>query len=200
LRGADGFYWRGVGEFASYRTVGHSDALVKCPRRANGRNSAPATSNKQKLWYEQTISEKKQRRNIMKIQRFAIALTLLNLALLIFLVVQNRKAEAQNVAPVLRGRELEIVDDQGRVRASIKVQPADPKAKTASGKPYPDTVILRLIDPNGRPEVKLGASEQGSGLGLMGETDSTYIVLKAEGPDSSLKMINQEGRQQVIKP
>jgi len=136
----------------------------------------------------------------MKIQRFALALTLLNLALLIFLVVQNRKAEAQNVAPVLRGRELEIVDDQGRVRASIKVQPADPNAKTASGKPYPETVILRLIDPKGRPEVKLGASEQGSGLGLMGETDSTYIVLKAEGPDSSLKMINQEGRQQVIKP
>lgn len=136
----------------------------------------------------------------MKIQRFALALTLLNLALLIFLVVQNRKAEAQNVAPALRGRELEIVDDQGRVRASIKVQPADPKAKTASGKPYPDTVILRLIDPKGRPEVKLGASEQGSGLGLMGETDSTYIVLKAEGPDSSLKLINLEGRQQVIKP
>src|SRR5205085_10056156 len=115
-------------------------------------------------------------------------------------VVQNQKAEAGNVAPVLRGRELEIVDDQGRVRASLKVQPADPKARTASGKPYPDTVILRLIDPKGRPEVKLGASEQGAGLGLMGETDSTYVVLKAEGLDSYLNMINQDGRQQLIKP
>jgi len=136
----------------------------------------------------------------MKVQRLFITLTLVNIGLVIFLLLQLRRVQADSVAPVLRGRELEIVDDQGRVRASIKVQPAEPGAKTASGKPYPDTVILRLIDPKGRPEVKLGASEQGSGLGLMGETDSTYIVLKAEGPDSSLKMINQEGRQQLIKP
>jgi catechol 2,3-dioxygenase-like lactoylglutathione lyase family enzyme len=44
----------------------------------------------------------------MKIQRFALALTLLNIALLVFLVVEHRKAEAQNVAPVLRGRELQF--------------------------------------------------------------------------------------------
>jgi hypothetical protein len=60
--------------------------------------------------------------------------------------------------------------------------------------------MFRLIDPNGRPEVKLGASVQGAGLGLAGETDTTYITLKAEGPDSSLKMTNKDGRQQLIKP
>jgi len=136
----------------------------------------------------------------MKMQRLFMALTIVNLGLLMFLLAQLRRVEADSVAPVLRGRELEIVDDQGRVRASIKVQPADPKAKLPNGKPYPETVILRLIDPKGRPEVKLGASEQGSGLGLIGETDSTYVVLKAEGLDSSLKMINQDGRQQLIKP
>src|SRR5262249_149148 len=140
------------------------------------------------------------RRKTMKIQRLHIALTIVNLGLLIFLLAQIRRVDAEGVAPVLRGRALEIVDDQSRVRASILVQPADPKARTASGKPYPETVILRLVDAKGRPEVKLGASEQGSGLGLIGETDSTYVVLKAEGSDSSLKMINQEGRQQIIKP
>ena len=57
---------------------------------------------------------------------------------------------------------LEIVDDQGRVRASVKVQPGG----TANGQPYPETVILRLIDPNGRPSVKLAGSEQGAGLSL----------------------------------
>ncbi len=55
----------------------------------------------------------------MKIQRFAIALTLINLALLILLLAQKLSAGAQNVAPVLRGRALEIVDSEGRVRASI---------------------------------------------------------------------------------
>ena len=55
----------------------------------------------------------------MKIQRFAIAVTLINLALLTFLVAQNRKVEAQKVTPMLRGHGLEIVEGQGSVRANI---------------------------------------------------------------------------------
>ena len=147
----------------------------------------------------------------MKIQRFLIALTLVNLGLMIFLLAQIRRVDAGSVgargvepgspAPVLRGRELEIVDDQGRVRASIKIQAGDPNYKWPDGKTgYPESVMLRLVDPKGRPEVKLGASVEGAGLGLAGETDTTYITLKAEGPDSSLKMTNKDGKQQLIKP
>ncbi len=132
----------------------------------------------------------------MKIQRLLIALTVVNLGLLMFLLAQIRPPEAHSGAPVLRGRALEIVDDQGRVRASIKVQPAG----TANGKPYPETVILRLIDPKGRPSVKLGGSERGAGLGLAGDSDPTYITLKAEGAGSSLKLTNKDGREQLIKP
>ena len=52
-----------------------------------------------------------------------VALTLANLGLLVLLLARAGAPEAQ--APtVLRGRALELVDDQGRVRASIKVQPA----------------------------------------------------------------------------
>ena len=43
----------------------------------------------------------------MKIQRVAIALTVVNLGLLIFLLAQIRNAGAQDVAPLLRGRGLE---------------------------------------------------------------------------------------------
>ena len=133
----------------------------------------------------------------MKIQEFLVALTVVNLGLLTFALAQNqRAAAAQDVAPVLRGRAFEIVDEQGRVRASIKLHPAG----TANGQPYPETVILRLIDPQGRPTVKLGASEQGAGLGLAGAFDSTSITLKAEGPGTSLRMTNKDGRQQLIKP
>jgi hypothetical protein len=117
-----------------------------------------------------------------------------------FLVAQIRRVQADGVAPVLRGRALEIVDDQGRVRASIKVQPADESKRMPNGKTVPENVILRLIDANGRPEVKLGASLQGAGLGLIGETDSTYVVLQADLADSSLKLTNKDGRQQLIKP
>jgi len=34
-------------------------------------------------------------------------------------------------------------------------------------------VVVRLIDSNGRPEVKIAASVEGAGIGLVGETDST---------------------------
>lgn len=64
----------------------------------------------------------------MKIQRLLIDLTAVNLGLL-FLLAQLRPAETHSVAPVLRGRALEIVDDRGRVRASITVQPADQKVR-----------------------------------------------------------------------
>jgi hypothetical protein len=43
-----------------------------------------------------------------------------------------------------------------------------------NGKTHPETVILRWIDPNGRPSVKLEASEHGSALGLGGASDPTY--------------------------
>jgi hypothetical protein len=126
---------------------------------------------------------------------------LINLVILIFNLVQARSATAEGVAPSLRGRALEIVDDQGRVRASIKIHPEDKTAKMPDGKTgYPETVMFRLIDANGRPEVKLGASEHGGGLGLIGDSDSTHVLLKAEGKDSSLKLTNKDGRQQIIKP
>ena len=57
----------------------------------------------------------------MKIQRLRIALTVVNMVLLVFSLVQSRTVGAQGVAPVLRGRALQIVDDHGRVRASIQV-------------------------------------------------------------------------------
>jgi hypothetical protein len=39
----------------------------------------------------------------MRIQRIAIGLTVVNLGLLIFLLAQIHHADAQNLAPVLRG-------------------------------------------------------------------------------------------------
>jgi hypothetical protein len=130
----------------------------------------------------------------MKNQRVLVALTVVNLGLLVFLLAQIRLPEAHSVEPVLRGRALEIVDEQGRVRASIKVLPAG----SANGISYPATVILRLVDPKGRPPVKLVASEQGAGLLLMGDSDSTYVRL--DGATSSLKLTNKDGREQLIKP
>lgn len=137
----------------------------------------------------------------MKTQRLVIVLTVINLVILLINLAHSRPATADGVAPVLRGRALEIVDDHGRVRASIKVHPADQTARRPDGKTgYPETVMFRLIDANGRPEVKLGASAQGGGLGLVGDSDATQVLLQAEGAGSSLRLTNKDGQRQLIKP
>jgi hypothetical protein len=137
----------------------------------------------------------------MKTHRVLIALTIANFALLVLSLVRPRSVDAQSAAQVLRGRTLEIVDDHGKVRASITVFPADPNVKMPDGtKGYPETVLLRLINSKGRPNVKLQASEDGSGLGLGGDLDPTYMQFLARGTDTSLKFTNKDGREKVIKP
>ena len=139
----------------------------------------------------------------MKNQRLLVVLTVLNILLLGFSLAQTRVilAEGQGIAPVLRGRALEVVDDRGRVRASITVIPADPDFKMPDGtRGYPETVLLRLITSKGRPNVKLSATERGAGLGLGGESDPTYVQILAEGSGTSLKLTNKDGREQLIEP
>ncbi len=137
----------------------------------------------------------------MKAQRLLIVLTALNLGLLGYQVLQPNVARAStsDVPGVLRGRALEIVDAQGKVRASIAVLPEDPKV-VWKGKPYPETVLLRLMSPEGRPNVKLGASHMGAGLLIGGESNHTYIQVLAEGGETTLKLINKEGTERVINP
>jgi hypothetical protein len=139
--------------------------------------------------------------NGMKNERLLVLVTVLNLALLLFSVTQTRAGTARSVAPVLRGRALEIVDDKGRVRASITLLPGDPSFKMPDGTiGYPESVLFRLISPKGRPNVKIGASDQGSGLGLGGQDDPTYVQILAQGASTSVKLTNKDGRERLIKP
>ena len=85
----------------------------------------------------------------MKLQRLLIALTVFNLGLLVFLLAQIevrflgfrfllRSAEVNSAGSVLRGRALEITDEEGRVRASIQLHPA---SVLPDGTTYPETVL-----------------------------------------------------------
>jgi hypothetical protein len=76
----------------------------------------------------------------MTSQRLTIVLTAINLVLLVFLLAQTRinigsggvRLWTNIQGSVIRGRSLEIVDDEGRVRASIMVHPGD---STAAARP-----------------------------------------------------------------
>ena len=92
----------------------------------------------------------------MKINRFALVLTIINVLAMLAFWSQQQVARAQAVPDMLRARGLEIVDDRGIVRAQIVVQPND------------GGVLFRLIDQQRKPLVKLGAGADGSGLMLTG--------------------------------
>ena len=137
----------------------------------------------------------------MRIQRLAIALTAINLVILILAVILVlRPAVSPDVTPVLRGRALEIVDDRGEVRAQLVVVPAD---APEGGQAYPETVLFRLMDSNGLPGVKVSTSLDGSGLLLSRESQTQVwngVQILAQGSVSSIRLQNEDGQEQIIQP
>lgn len=130
----------------------------------------------------------------MNVQRLAIIITLLNAAILMVLLAQGERAVAQPESGTLRGHALEIVDDHGRIRARINVEPA---TTTSDGTTYPESVVFRLTDPDGRIRVKLGADSDGSGFLLANRTQQPGIHMLAKGTGASLRLVDGEGEKTV---
>jgi hypothetical protein len=133
----------------------------------------------------------------MKIQRVAIGLTVINFILLIFLLAQIHRTSANDVAPVLRARGLQIVDNQDRIRAEILVHGPE----MVNGTTYPETVLFRMATSQRAPLVKLSVSENGSALGLSDDSEPGGIQLYANRSKGNfMRVVSQDGREQVIKP
>lgn len=129
--------------------------------------------------------------------RTLYALTGFNLFLLLAVLASRVPLLMANPtsSPILRGQGLEIVDDKGKIRASITLMPPS----RADGRNYPETILLRLIDGEGKPVVKIGASDDGSGMTLMNERDEGIQML-AQDTVSQVKVTGRNGRTQVIRP
>ena len=93
---------------------------------------------------------------------------------------RNERAPHPRLPPVLRGRGLEIVDDNGRVRASIKIHLADPQDRMPDRTTQEESVVLRLINPDGRPGVKVASSEHAAGLAMIAK-QGDYIQVFSDG-------------------
>ena len=134
----------------------------------------------------------------MKLQRIAIIITVINLALMVVLLAKINPAGAQkegNKLQVLRGSGLEIIDSSGKLRASITFHQPEEK----DGVSYPGGILLRLIDSKGQPVVKIDGSEDGGGLSFSNESEG-YIQIIARESGGFLKIKNPDGKEQVIKP
>ena len=128
------------------------------------------------------------------------SLTILNLLLLALSLARSGVA-ADEIAPVLRGRALEIVDRDGRIRASITILPADPTAKMPDGTTgSSETVLLRLINSKGRPNIKIAAMERGAGQLVAGEDDPTHVQILADGPTPVVRLSDKTGQVREIRP
>lgn len=136
----------------------------------------------------------------MKSHGLLTALVIANIGLLGFELIHPRVEKAATVAPVLRGHALELIDDNGQVRAEIKVVPGQPTVKMPDGTTgYPESVLLRLINSKNGPDVKLTSTEDGAGLVLGGESGYVQVLSRGINPPY-IKIVNKDGRQQVIKP
>jgi hypothetical protein len=130
-------------------------------------------------------------------QRLAIGITIVNLFIFCFLLTQIHRTRAEEIAPVLRGRALQIVDDRGNVRAEILAHGPE----TVNGKQYPETVLFRMADQNKRPVVKFTASADGAALGMSDDSSVGRVHLNAKRDTGNfVRVTNKEGREQIIKP
>ena len=131
-------------------------------------------------------------------QHIAIAVTIVNLVLVIVLLTKINPVAAQpgeNKLQVIRGSGLEIIDKTGKLRASMTFH----ESTIQNGITYPAGILLRLIDSKGQPCVKIEASEDGGGLSFSNEAQG-YVQLLSRENGGFLKIRNADGKEQVIKP
>jgi hypothetical protein len=133
------------------------------------------------------------------LQSALLALTLLNLGLLGVVVWRERTVAASSATSdgMLRGRGLQIVDDQGRVRASLAIYPA---TRQADGSTYPETVLFRMITSAGRPVVKIASSEDGADAALSAAEGPAYVQIVARGGEPKVVIVDGAGKEAAKLP
>jgi hypothetical protein len=135
----------------------------------------------------------------MKFQPVLVALTVLNLVLVgVSATVALSSASAAPADDgILRGRGLQIVDEKGKVRASITVMQSE---KLKDGSTYPETVLLRLITDEGRPTVKIAAMSTGAGMSLADGKGLSYVQVLAEKDQPQLNIVDKTGAKKTALP
>lgn len=117
----------------------------------------------------------------MKNQRLSILIGLLNLLLIVFIAAKPKIDTFDKI----RVKEFELVDNVGTTRAAIKVEPDG-------------EVIMRLRDKNGAIKVKIGASEDGSGLVLLNNSTELGIQALVKRTGTKLVMMDKDGKKREL--
>lgn len=123
----------------------------------------------------------------MKIYALIIALTAVNIAVLIVVLTGAAAGAPDAVPSVVRAQRIELVDEDGRIRARLSTEPGG-------------EVVFRLIGSNGDIRVKLAASDDGSGLVLLDESTELGVHILAERTGTFVKLRGENNRERILEP
>ena len=115
-----------------------------------------------------------------------VSLVALNVVVLLCVAATPKPDRQKDVQSLVRARAIELVDDKGRIRASLGVE--------KNGE-----AVFRMRDVDQTIRIKLGASRDGSALLLLDDsTNPGMHVLARHG--TTLTLLNPDGRKRVVTP
>ncbi|HLE91143.1 MAG TPA: hypothetical protein VI753_08340 [Anaerolineales bacterium] len=124
----------------------------------------------------------------MTMNRLAVVPKVINFVFLIVVLAQSRLIANQTIPQVLRVRALQLVDKNGEVRSQLNVGETNGE------------VVFRLLDAKGTIRVKMGASEEGSGLLLLNNLTEPGVHILANQDGTTLTLVDHNGVKRVIEP
>ena len=108
-------------------------------------------------------------------RRLLVTASLLAAVAISYVVVAATESPAVDTSSVVRTQRIELVDERGNQRARLSVEPGG-------------EVVLRLLSQSGEIRVKLGASNDGSGLILMNGATEPAVHMIAEVGQTQVKV------------
>lgn len=115
----------------------------------------------------------------MKSQRLTLAMCVLNAILLFLLAAQPRQQAFEKISV----KEFEVVDNKGIPRFTV----------TTTGDET-NEVVLRMKDQKGTIRVKMGASQDGSGLVLLNNDTEVGFHALAKAKGTTLTLVDKSGK------
>ena len=92
-----------------------------------------------------------------------------------------KRVQADDVEPGIRARVLQIVDEQGRVRAELKVSPPV-ISQDNNVAVYPEATELRLLDTKGTIVAGFSGTEDGGEIAIRGKYGTVHLNTRQPPP------------------
>jgi hypothetical protein len=122
----------------------------------------------------------------MKAQNNIIALLMVALLISIFVAAHPTSTE-QNVLPIIRAQQIELVDANGKIRVSLKIEEGG-------------ETVFRMMDSDQTIRVKIGASKEGSAFVLLNNETNPGIHALAKKEKTSFTITDQAGKKKEMIP